>query len=163
MQAMNLRPAAPSRWTRRAIATLLCLWLPLSGCTVRPPLGAQEVEVDSVTLEPQHTGGVGGSPFCLHLRQAHTFLVGYSANRIEAWVSDGSCASKGARRVVDAVRLHWRTEWPEANNARQCMAADGCSVSAHDIVIGQFVQCATATARQGNQTAFISNDTIRCP
>lgn len=173
MQGMKLaefRPMHPKRLTpapgRAGALTwgllLGALVLNLAGCTLRPMHQEQETQIDSVTLSTAATAGVGGTPFCLHLRHGNGFFVAYSRNRVEAWVTDGRCADQGPARVVDAIRLNWRADLRDAQEGRQCMQTERCTHTEDNVVEGKFFRCATAAARQGNQTAYISSDEARC-
>jgi len=147
-------------WCRAALATLLLA--SLSGCTLRPVTQQHETQIDSVTLANEATAGVGGTPFCLHLRHGNRFLVAYSHNQVEAWVTDGRCADKGPERAVDAIRLNWRADLRDSQEGRQCMQTDRCIHTENNVVEGKFFRCATAAARHGNQAAYISSDEARC-
>jgi len=136
--------------------------LGLGGCTLRPIYQEQVQHIDSVTLGTEATAGVGGTPFCLHLRHGNGFFVAYSRNRVEAWVTDGRCTDQGPARVVDAIRLNWRADFRDAQEGRQCMQTERCTHTEDNVVEGKFFRCATAAARQGNQTAYISSDEARC-
>ena len=138
------------------------LALNLAGCTLRPVYQEQETRIDSVTLSTAATAGVGGTPFCLHLRHGNGFFVAYSRNRVEAWVTDGRCADQGPVRAVDAIRLNWRADFRDAQEGRQCMQTERCTHIEDNVVEGKFFRCATAAARQGNQSAYISSDETRC-
>lgn len=141
---------------------LMCAALSLGGCTLRPFSQQQETQIDSVTLSDAATAGVGGRPFCLHLRHGNQFFVAYSQNRVEAWVTDGRCADKGPERAVDAIRLNWRADLRDSQEGRQCMQTERCTHTENNVVEGRFFRCATAAARQGNQAAYISSDEVRC-
>lgn len=134
----------------------------LIGCTLRPFHQEHEVQIDSITLSTEATAGVGGTPFCLHLRHGNGFFVAYSRNRVEAWVTDGRCADPGAPRAVDAIRLNWRADFRDSQEGRQCMQVDRCTHTEDNVIEGKFFRCATAAARQGNQSAYISSDEARC-
>ena len=164
--------ALPGRRTAAAraldgIASVLALALlgaalSLGGCTLRPFTQQHETQIDSVTLSDAATAGVGGRPFCLHLRHGNQFYVAYSQNRVEAWVTDGRCADKGPERAVDAIRLNWRADLRDSQDGRQCMQTERCTHTENNVVEGRFFRCATAAARQGNQAAYISSDEVRC-
>ena len=157
------RRAGPLRAGRLASALLIgALAGGLGGCTLRPLYQEQVQHIDSVTLNHESTAGVGGTPFCLHLRHGNGFFVAYSRNRVEAWVTDGRCAEQGPARVVDAIRLNWRADLRDAQEGRQCMQTERCTHTEDNVVEGKFFRCATAAARQGNQTAYISSDEARC-
>jgi hypothetical protein len=134
----------------------------LSACTLRPPKSAEEQMVDSVTLSPDVARGVVAPAFCLHLRYSNTFLVGFSDSRTEAWVTDGRCASKGARRELESIRVSWWYDWDDTQSTRQCLQADGCRVNEQNALIGRNVRCASAQAHEGNQTAFVTTDHAVC-
>jgi hypothetical protein len=134
----------------------------LSGCSIRPPQNESEVRIDSVTVPQANVGPAVAAPFCLHLRHRNLFLVAYSRNSVEAWVTDGSCDSKGAARSVDGIRLHWRADLHQAQEARHCMVTDRCAHTEQNAIEGRFIRCATASARQGNQVAYVSSDEARC-
>ena len=153
-------PQRPGRCARLLFMGLAAL--SLVGCTLRPFYQEQETRIDSVTLSTAATAGVGGTPFCLHLRHGNGFFVAYSRNRVEAWVTDGRCADEGPARAVDAIRLNWRADWRDAQEGRQCMQTQRCIHIEDNVVEGKFFRCATAAARQGNQSAYISSDEVRC-
>lgn len=136
--------------------------LSLTGCTLRPLHQQREIQIDSVTLSNEASAGVGGTPFCLHLRQDNQFYVAYSRNHVEAWVTDGRCTDKGPERAVDAIRLNWRADLRDAQEGRQCMQTERCTHTENNVIEGKFIRCATAAARQGNQAAYISSDEVRC-
>ena len=69
MAGMNLPTLRPALI---AVLALACLG---SACTVPPMQRADELRVDSITLAPQHSGGVSSPPFCLHLRFKGQFYV----------------------------------------------------------------------------------------
>jgi hypothetical protein len=141
----------------------LTLNLLISACTVPPLRNSDELRVDSLTLGPEHNGGVGGSPFCLHLRFVGNFYVVLSERQVEGWTTDGRCDSEGAPRAVEQLRLNWRFQGYETQRSRQCMNATGCRSQERDIVEGHALRCASAMAQQGNQTAFITSDAVGCP
>jgi hypothetical protein len=134
----------------------------LAGCTVLQPQSAEELKVDSLTLRGELTRGVVAAPFCLHLRYTNAFWVAYSDAVTEAWVTDGSCASQGARRAVDAVRLGWWQDGDTVQLNRQCLRAEGCRVSEQNLVVGRHIRCASAVAQEGNQTAFLTTNHNAC-
>lgn len=148
------------------IAWIATLAMPgLSGCTVRPPISSHEHRIDSTTLGVELVGTAQAAPFCLHLRHGNTFLGVYSENRIEAWVTDGSCAAAppaGAARTVDAIRISGRWDWHDTQFSRQCMQTDRCLSHERNIVEGRHIRCASATARVGNQVAHIVSDEAAC-
>ena len=170
MKLANLRPTAPARTDtapshRGSWAGALVLGisvLSLGGCTLRPMHQEHETKIDSVALSTSATAGVGGTPFCLHLRHGNGFFVAYSRNRVEAWVTDGRCADEGPLRAVDAIRLNWRADFRDSQEGRQCMQTERCAHTEDNVVEGKFFRCATAAARQGNQAAYISSDEARC-
>jgi hypothetical protein len=154
---------ARARPARRALAALCVVALAtLNGCTLRPLWQQHETQIDSVTLSDAATAGVGGRPFCLHLRHSNQFFVAYSQNLVEAWVTDGRCADKGPERAVDGIRLNWRADLRDSQEGRQCMQTERCTHTEKNVVEGKFFRCATAAARQGNQAAYISTDEARC-
>jgi hypothetical protein len=134
----------------------------LAACTLRPPQSAEEHMVDSLTLPGNLTRGVVAAPFCLHLRYSNAFYVGYSDSRTETWVTDGSCASKGARRALESVRVSWWYDWDDTQSNRQCLNADGCRINEQNAIMGRNIRCASAQAHEGNQTAFVSTDHAVC-
>jgi len=154
-------PRSRAAW----LATLLAVGsmaASLSGCTVRPMHQQLEMQVDSVTLGIEATAGVGGTPFCLHLRHNNEFFVAYSRNQIEAWVTDGRCTDNGPERTVDAIRVNWRADLRDSQEGRQCMQTGRCTHTENNVIEGKFFRCVTAAARQGNQAAYISSDEVRC-
>lgn len=157
MAGMNLPTLRPALI---AVLALACLG---SACTVPPMQRADELRVDSITLAPQHSGGVSSPPFCLHLRFKGQFYVAFSERQVESWITEGRCDSEGAPRAVDQLRMNWRFEGYDTQRSRQCMNATGCRSQERDIVEGHALRCASAMAQQGNQTAFVSTDTVGCP
>ena len=145
--------------TALLIAALAIL---LTACTLRPPQSGEERMIDSVALSPELSQGVVATPFCLHLRYSNKFFVIYSDTHSEAWVTDGTCATNGARRSVEGLRLSWWNDWHHAHEHRQCDGVDTCRVSAQNVVEGQNIRCASAQARDRNQTAFITTDQTVC-
>ena len=161
--AMNLpalRTSLPAWLTALAAITVAGL---LDGCTVPPVRTADELRVDSVTLADRHNGGVGGTPFCLHLRTQGAFFVAYSERQVEGWVTTGRCDSDGAPRSVDQLRINWRFVGYDTLRTRQCAGAARCDVKERDVIEGRAVRCASAVAQQGNQTAFVTSDGVGCP
>jgi hypothetical protein len=148
---------------RRLITALPCLAIlaSLNGCALPPLDSAQEVQVDTVTLSPRLTYGVTATPFCLHLRHHSGFKVVYSDHAVEAWATDGSCASKGARRSIDTLALSWRYD-SYTQQDRLCGNADTCTMADKRVIEGRVIQCASARAREGDQSAFVSTDQARC-
>jgi hypothetical protein len=140
----------------------LALATALSACTLRPPVSGEERAIDSATLTPELAQGVVAAPFCLHVRYHNAFFVAISDTRADAWVTDGSCATEGARRPVDAVRVTWRNDWYDTQDTRQCMQTDFCSVNDANVAPGRNIRCASAQARHGNQVAFITTDQGIC-
>lgn len=166
MKLHHVRPplAPPRRPATWLVSTMVCLAgaMSLAGCTLRPLHQQLEMQVDSVTLGIEATAGVGGTPFCLHLRHNNQFFVAYSRNQVEAWVTDGRCTDNGPERTVDAIRLNWRADLRDSQEGRQCMQAGRCTHTENNVIEGKFFRCVTAAARQGNQTAYISSDETRC-
>jgi hypothetical protein len=147
----------------RAIFVLATLASALSACTLRPAKSTQEHMVDSVTLAPNLAQGVTAKPFCLHLRYSNEFYVAYSDSRTQAWVTEGRCdSSTVAKRRVDGVRLSWRNDWYDTQTHRQCLDTDACRMNDQNVVEGRNIRCASAQARDGNQTAFITTDQAVC-
>lgn len=118
--------------------------------------------VDSVSLRTDLAQGVTGQPFCLHLRYSNEFYVAYSDSRTEAWVTEGSCASNGARRPVEGLRVSWWNDWYDTQRNRQCLRTDSCRMNDQNLVEGRNIRCASAQARDGNQSAFITTDQTVC-
>jgi hypothetical protein len=135
----------------------------LAGCTLRPPESGEEHMIDSVTLTPELAQGITAKPFCLHLRYSNEFYVAYSDSRTEAWVTDGRCDSAPAdKRRVDGIRLSWWNDWYDTQTNRQCLNTDGCRMNDQNVVEGRNIRCASAQARDGNQTAFVTTDHAVC-
>lgn len=134
----------------------------LGACALRPPSSSEEHMIDSVSLRPDLAQGVTSPPFCLHLRYHNQFLLAYSDTRTESWITDGSCASKGARRVVETIRLSWRHDWHDKQASRLCLQSDGCRINEQHVVAGRNIHCASTQARDGNQTAFVTTDHAAC-
>jgi hypothetical protein len=151
----------PARLTALRWISLLAVAAPLSGCAIYPLDAAQEVEVDSIALAPRLTYGVVATPFCLHLKYQNGFKVVYSDHQAEAWVTDGSCASKGARRKLETLALSWRYD-TYTQQDKFCGNADTCTMNEHRILEGRLLQCVSARAREGDQSAFISTDQAAC-
>lgn len=159
------KPARPGRLRAALIAATVLIGLggaSLTGCTLRPMHQQREIQVDSVTLSVEATAGVGGTPFCLHLRHDNEFFVAYSRNQVEAWVTDGRCTDNGPERTVDAIRLNWRADLRDSQEGRQCMQTGRCTHTENNVIEGKFFRCTTAAARHGNQAAYISSDEARC-
>lgn len=152
------------RWNLRPLSLFglgLALSLLMGGCALYPRDQSQEVQVDSVTLNPRLTYGVTSTPFCLHLSFRNRFQYVYSEHKVDAWTTDGSCAAAGARRVVDTLALSWRDE-TYTQQDKQCMAGDHCTMAEQRVVEGRTLRCASARARTGDQSAFISTDQAAC-
>jgi hypothetical protein len=148
----------------KALLTLLgsLLFALTAGCALRPPASSEELTIDSVALSQELAQGVTAAPFCLHLRYANVFYIAYSDTRTEAWVTDGRCASNGARREVEGLRLSWLHDWKDTRVTRQCLHTDTCRINEQHIVEGRNIRCAAAQARDGNQTAFASTNQAAC-
>lgn len=143
------------------ILIAMSLGLALGGCALYPLDAAQELQVDAVTLAPKLSYGVTATPFCLHLRHHSGFKVVYSEHAVEAWATDGSCATKGARRSIDTLALSWRYDsYPQQD--KLCGNADTCTMADKRIIEGRMIQCVSARARDGDQSAFLSSDLARC-
>jgi hypothetical protein len=134
----------------------------LSGCVLRPPQSGEETMVDSQMPGELVGAGLTGKAFCLHLRYHNHFFPAYSDSRTETWVTDGSCASKGAGRPVGSLRLSWWYDWQDTQTSRQCLKAERCSVAEQNIVLSRNVRCAAAQASDGPHTAFITTDANVC-
>lgn len=157
MSRMKLRPALVM--CALAIPALLSF----TACTLRPPASSEELMIDSVTLTPDLAQGVTGKPFCLHLRYSNEFYVAYSDSRTEAWITDGQCSETGgARRPVESLRLSWRNDWYDTQTNRQCLQTDTCRMNDQNVIEGRNIRCASAQARDGNQTAFLTTDHAVC-
>ncbi len=151
-----MRPLLPT-------LTLAALACALTACTLRPPESSEELMVDSVTLAPELAQGIVAKPFCLHLRYSNEFYVAYSDSRTEAWVTEGRCDSaKADKRRVDGIRLSWWNDWYDTQTNRQCLDADACRMNDQNVVEGRNIRCASAQARDGNQTAFLTTDHTVC-
>ncbi len=155
MRSIALRPIP--------LLTTLALSLLVGACTLAPMRNSDELKVDSVTLGPEHNAGVGGSPFCLHLRFVGQFYLAYSDRQVESWITDGRCDTEGAPRVVEQLRVSWRFVGYDTQRSRQCMSATGCRSHERDLIEGHALRCASAVAQQGNQTAFVTSDVVACP
>ncbi|TAK85761.1 MAG: hypothetical protein EPO09_20075 [Aquabacterium sp.] len=135
----------------------------LTACTLRPPESSEELMVDSMTLTPELAQGITAKPFCLHLRYSNEFYVAYSDSRTEAWITEGRCDSaKADKRRVDGIRLSWWNDWYDTQTNRQCLDTDACRMNDQNVVEGRNIRCASAQARDGNQTAFITTDHAVC-
>lgn len=151
-----MRPLLPT-------LTLAALACALAACTLRPPESSEELMVDSVTLTPELAQGITAKPFCLHLRYSNEFYVAYSDSRTEAWVTEGRCDSaKADKRRVDGIRLSWWNDWYDTQTNRQCLDTDACRMNDQNVVEGRNIRCASAQARDGNQTAFLTTDNAVC-
>lgn len=119
--------------------------------------------VDSVSLSPELARGVVATPFCLHLRYSNEFYVAYSDSRTEAWTTEGHCGDeKATRRPVETLRLSWWNDWYDTQTNRQCLQTDACRMNDQNVVEGRNIKCASAQARDGNQTAFITTNQSVC-
>jgi hypothetical protein len=155
---MHVRPAAP----RLARLAALLPALALSACALRPMSSDEVHTVDSITLTPDLVQGVSAEPFCLHLRHQNSFAVVRSVNQAEAWVTSGTCQSAGKPVAVDAIRVTLRFDWYDTQTTRQCLQTERCVFHEQHVGEGRHIRCASAQARQGNQTAFISTDQAWC-
>jgi hypothetical protein len=145
------------------LALALALASMLGACTLRPPISGEERAIDSTTLAPELAPGMAAAaPFCLHVRYHNAFFVAMSDTRADAWVTEGTCASAGARRQVDTVRLSWRHDWYDTQKTRQCQNTDVCSNNDANVIEGRNIRCVAANAQQGNQVAFITTDQAAC-
>lgn len=146
-----------------ALATVAALAASLAACTLRPPVSSQELMIDSVTLDPALAQGVTAKPFCLHLRYSNEFYVAYSDSRTEAWITEGACSDpNGAKRAVEGLRLSWWNDWYDTQTNRQCLQTDACRMNDQNVIEGRNIKCASAQARDGNQTAFLTTDHAAC-
>lgn len=134
----------------------------VAGCALRPPQSSETQHIDSVTLHNDLVKGIGGKPFCLHLRYTNRYWGLYSDTRAESWATDGPCSSEGAPRPVETLRLSWWFDWHDAAEHRQCLSSDACRTHTQHVVLGRHIHCASAQARDGNQTAFLSTNHQQC-
>jgi hypothetical protein len=151
-----------TRMKLRSAILFALLTTSLAACTLRPPESSEELMIDSVSLTPELAQGVTSKPFCLHLLYSNAFYVAYSDSRTEAWSTDGTCASNGARRAIEGLRLSWWNDWHDTQTNRQCLNTDGCRMNEQNVVEGRNIRCASAQARDGNQTAFLTTDQAVC-
>jgi hypothetical protein len=157
-----MRPSsAPAPLPLLALAGFVTLGL-LGGCSLYPlsPV-TQELQVDTVALAPRLTYGVSSTPFCLHLRYRNDFKVVYSQHEVEAWATDGACAAKGARRHIETLALSWRYDGYTQQD-KLCGSADTCTMADQRLIEGRLIQCVSARARDGDQSAFLSSDQANC-
>jgi len=159
MAAMKATPIAPR--PAALLAALLATAL-LSACALPWPYSQAEVAVDSVTLAPELAQSVTAPPFCLHLRYDNAYFAIASESSAEAWITEGRCADAGPARQVDTLRVSWRHDYQDAQGTRQCLDTDRCRNHDQHIVDGRNIRCASAQARQGNQTAFVTTDHAAC-
>lgn len=134
----------------------------LQGCALREPYSSEERAIDSVTLAPTLAQGVETAPFCLHLRYNNAFFAVASESRTEAWVTEGRCSESGRQRQVDFLRISWRHDFQDARATRQCADTDRCIANEQHVIEGRNIRCASAQARHGNQTAFVTTDQAVC-
>ncbi|RTL26711.1 MAG: hypothetical protein EKK47_20655 [Burkholderiales bacterium] len=154
---MKLRPALVLS------TTIVLAAAALTACTLRPPASSEEMMIDSVSLSPELARGVVAKPFCLHLRYSNEFYVAYSDSRTEAWTTEGQCGDeKATRRLVESLRLSWWNDWYDTQTNRQCLQTDACRMNDQNVVEGRNIKCASAQARDGNQTAFITTNQAVC-
>lgn len=144
------------------IALLMIAAALMSACALPEPYSSEERAVDSITLAPALAQGVEAAPFCLHLRFNNAYFAVASESRTEAWVTDGRCNEAGASRDVESLRISWRHDFQDAQATRQCLHAARCLANELRAVEGRNIRCASAQARHGNQTAFITTDQSRC-
>jgi hypothetical protein len=151
-------------WWRLGAGLLLAggVLAALSGCALRPPQSAQETQIDSVMPGAMVGAGIVGKPFCLHLRYRNHFWPAYSDAQAEAWISEGSCASKGPARPVSALRLSWWYDWQDTQSNRQCLNTDRCRMDEQTLLVGRNIRCAAAHASDGPHTAYITTDEVVC-
>jgi hypothetical protein len=168
-----------SRRASRLMVALACCAL-LSACVLRPPQSSEEATVDSVIPGDAVGAGVTGRPFCLHLRYRNHFFSAYSDSRVEAWVTDGSCAAPvnvptsaaasapasapppPAKRQVGTIRIGWWYDWEDHQKNRQCLVTDHCEIDAQNVILGRNIRCAVAQVADGPYTAFITTDAAVC-
>ncbi len=155
---------ARASWIGRAnrLWPLVFAGLFLSACAVRPLSDGEEHMIDSVSLAPDLVRGISTEPFCLHLRHQNSFIAVRSANQVEAWVTAGTCQSAGKPMTVDAIRVTLRFDWYDTQTTKQCLQTERCLFKEQHVGEGRHMRCASAQARQGNQTAFISTDQVWC-
>lgn len=157
---MTLRSA---RQLAAILPALAALSAGLAACTLRPPSSSEELMIDSVTLAEPLAQGVTAKPFCLHLRYTNEFYVAYSDSRTEAWVTEGPCSdANAAKRSVEGLRLSWWNDWYDTQTNRQCLQTDACRMNDQNVIEGRNIKCASAQARDGNQTAFLTTDHAVC-
>jgi hypothetical protein len=134
----------------------------LTACALPQPYSSEERAVDSVTLAPTIAQGVEAAPFCLHLRYNNAYFAVASESRTEAWITEGTCSQTGAARKVDTLRISWRHDFYDSQMTRQCVDTDRCVANLQHVLEGRNIACASAQARQGNQTAHITTDQAAC-
>lgn len=156
----RMTPHSKTRLLPAPALALAVLMLP--ACALREPYSSEQRAIDSVTLSPPLAQGVEAAPFCLHLRYNNAFFAIASESRTEAWVTDGPCHTPGAKRVVDTLRVSWRHDFQDARGTRQCHDTDTCIANEQHVIEGRNIRCASAHARHGNQTAFVTTDQAIC-
>ncbi|MEY2843374.1 MAG: hypothetical protein RI920_1411 [Pseudomonadota bacterium] len=158
------RPRRDGQGPRRGRSWLVAIVLSLlaGGCMLRPPQSGEETMVDSQMPGDLVGAGLVGKPFCLHLRYHNHFFPMYSDAQAEAWVSEGSCASKGPTRSVGTLRLSWWYDWEDTQSNRQCLQAERCSMDQQHVVLSRNIRCAATQAADGPHTAFITTDHAVC-
>jgi hypothetical protein len=156
----RMKPFAPP--AKAAFAITIVAAMLVSACALREPYNHDERAVDSVSLAPALAQGLETAPFCLHLRYDNAFFAVASESRTEAWITEGSCGQAGAKRQVETLRISWRHDFYDHQLTRQCLDTDRCLNNDQHVVEGRNIRCASAQARQGNQTAFVTTDQAVC-
>ncbi len=159
-QAARMHWPELMRWSRRLGTAGLTLML--AGCMLRPLHSGKETQIDSIISAKDVAVGIAAKPFCLHVRFRNHFFPAYSDDLAEAWVTDGTCASKGPPRAVSVMRLSWWYDWKDTQSNRQCMATDRCSAPEEHVLVGLNIHCVAAHAVDGPNSAFITTNQAVC-
>jgi len=146
---------------RRSLLWSLVL-ITMMGCASKSDESGQEVRVDSVPLPLDKSSTDTGRPFCLHVRFENRAYLAYSNSHSKAWITDGRCDSAGPRRSVESMRLIWTYDTADNTSSRSCFAMDNCQFNERNIVVQRQLQCAAASAKDGQQAAVLSTNPALC-
>lgn len=142
------------------IVSMFAAILFVSGCANQmPSTKEQKVQGTSVAGIERN---LSSNQFCLHVKYSNNYFYFYSENYAEGWVTDGSCNAEGGRRPVAITAVGYRYKG-EPLQGLTCRNSADCSFSERNYGMGKTIECASASAQDGNLSARVSTDPISCP